>query len=161
MAPAVPIQGDFGFKPRNLNKIPGGALASLKWVLRDKRIGTTIPSMTDTDQLEENFRAMSQPFGPQDEKLLAAIDENIRPLYCRMCYRCEGQCPKGAAIPETIRYLSYADFYGQFGLGREHFAALPEKVRAIRCGDCEPCSVACPNGVHVAERMIRAQELFA
>jgi aryl-alcohol dehydrogenase-like predicted oxidoreductase len=161
MAPAVPIKGDFGFKPRNLQKVPGGALASLKWVLRNKRVGTTVPSMTDSDQLEENFRAMSEPFGTHDEKLLAAINDDIRPLYCRMCYQCAGQCPKGAAIPETIRYLSYADFYGQFALGREHFASLPEKARAIRCGECESCSVACPNGVHVAERMIRAQELFA
>jgi len=161
MAPALPIKGDFGFKPRNLQKVPGGALASLKWVLRNKRVGTTVPSMTDSDQLEENFRAMSEPFGTHDEKLLAAINDDIRPLYCRMCYQCAGQCPKGAAIPETIRYLSYADFYGQFALGREHFASLPEKARAIRCGECESCSVACPNGVHVAERMIRAQELFA
>ncbi len=160
-APAIPIRGDFGFKPRSLSKTPGGALASLKWVLRNPRIDTTIPSMTDTDQLEENFRAMSEPYGTHDEKLLAAINEQIRPLYCRMCYRCEGQCSKGAAIPDTIRYLSYADFYGHFGLGREHFAALPEPVRNIRCGDCESCSVACPNGVHVRERMIRAQELFA
>jgi uncharacterized protein len=111
--------------------------------------------------LEENLRAMSEPFGATDEKVLAAMNEEIRPLYCRMCYRCEGQCPKGAAIPETIRYLSYADFYGQFGLGREHFTSLPEQARAIRCGDCTSCSVLCPNGVRVHDRMIRAQELFA
>jgi uncharacterized protein len=159
MAPASRV---FGFKStgKDVTKRPGGALASLKWGLRNSHIGTFIVSMTDTDQLEENFRAMSEPFGAQDEKLLAAANEQIRPLYCRMCYQCAGQCPKGAAIPETIRYLSYADFYGQFPLGREHFAALPEETRAIRCGDCETCSVACPNGVHVSERMIRAQELF-
>lgn len=161
MAPAIPIKGDFGFQPRSMNKVPGGALASLKWVLRNPRMATTIPSMTDSDQLEENFRAMSEKFGTKDETILAAINEDIRPLYCRMCYRCAGQCPKGAAIPETIRYLSYVDFYGQFALGREHFAALPEGPREIRCGDCARCSVTCPNGVHVPERMIRAQELFA
>lgn len=89
------------------------------------------------------------------------MNEEIRPFYCRMCYRCTGQCPKGAAVPETIRYLSYADFYGQFALGREHFAMLPDEARSIRCGECESCAVKCPNGVRVAERMIRAQELFA
>ena len=161
MAPAVPFKGDFGFQPRDRTKVPGGALASLKWVLRNQRIGTAIPSITDTDQLQENFRAMSEPFGAPDEKVLAAIDRNIRPLYCRMCYQCAGQCPKGAAVPETIRYLSYHDFYGQFALGREHFAALPEAARNVRCGECESCSVTCPNGVRVAERLIRAQELFA
>ncbi len=141
-------------------KKPNGPLAALKWVLRDKRIATTVPSMTDMDQLEMNFRAMAEPFGAEDEKLLARIDREIRPLYCRMCYQCSGQCPKGAAIPESLRYLSYADFYGQFGLGREHFLALPEKAQAVRCGDCASCQVHCPNGVHVSERLMRAQELF-
>jgi uncharacterized protein len=159
MAPAARA---FGFKSTGKHlKESGGALAALKWVLRNKRFATTVPSMTDTDQLEENFRAMSESYAEPDEKLLAGLNEQIRPLYCRMCYRCSGQCPKGAAIPETIRYLSYADFYGQFGLGREHFAALPEQARTVHCNDCESCSVSCPNGVRVPERMIRAQELFA
>lgn len=158
----APASWAFGFKTggEHSNR-PGGPLAALKWVLRNKRFGTTVPSMTDAEQLQENFRAMSEPFGAQEEKLLAGINESIRPLYCRMCYRCTGQCPKGAAIPDTIRFLSYADFYGQFTLGREHFAALPDETRAVRCGECESCSVQCPNGVNILERMTRAQELFA
>jgi predicted aldo/keto reductase-like oxidoreductase len=166
MAPASRAKGfqDLpGFQADRMDRVqkPGGPLAALKWVLRDKRFATTIPSMTDVDQLEMNVRAMSEPFNAADEKLLARIEDDIRPLYCRMCYQCSGQCPKGARVPETIRYLSYADFYGQFALGREHFLALPEEARAVRCRDCDSCQVRCPNGVHVAERLVRAQDLFA
>jgi hypothetical protein len=158
----APASRAFGFKTRGEpSNRPGSPLAALKWALRNKRFGTTVPSMTDADQLEENFRAMSEPFGAQEAELLAGINENIRPLYCRMCYRCTGQCPQAAAIPDTIRLLSYADFCGQFTLGREHFAALPVETRAIRCGECESCTVQCPNGVNILERMTRAQELFA
>ncbi len=160
MAPAAGGRGRRG-APAKPAGPPEQFLASLKWVLRNNMIDTAIPSMVDMDQLEMNFRAMSEKFGAQDEQVLTALNEDIRPFYCRMCYRCTGQCPKGAAVPETIRYLSYADFYGQFALGREHFAMLPEEARSIRCGECESCSVVCPNGVRVAERMIRAQELFA
>jgi predicted aldo/keto reductase-like oxidoreductase len=166
MAPASRASGFSGvpgYRADRLDRVqkPGGPVAALKWVLRDQRFATTIPSMTDIDQLEMNFRAMSEPFTAADEKLLARIDEDIRPLYCRMCYQCSGQCPKGVRVPDTIRYLSYADFYGQFALGREHFLALPEEARAVSCRDCESCQVKCPNGVHVAERLIRAQDLFA
>jgi len=159
----APASRAFGFKVTGPDRTaqPGGPLAALKWVLRDKRFGATIPSMTDTDQLEENFRAMSEPFGAQEEKLLAAINEDVRPLYCRMCYKCSGQCPQGMQVANTIRYLSYSDFYGQYALGREHFQSLPEQVRAIRCADCGECAIKCPNGVHVRERLSRAQELFA
>ena len=159
----APASREFGFTVTgpDRTKQPGGPLAALKWVLRNKGIGTTIPSMTDTDQLEEDFRAMSEPFGAQDEKVLAAVNENIRPLYCRMCHSCSGQCPQGMQVANVIRHLSYSDFYGQYGLGREHFQALPEKVRMIHCADCNECVVKCPNGVHVQERLVRAQQLFA
>jgi predicted aldo/keto reductase-like oxidoreductase len=146
--------------PASRSKKPDVCLAALKWVLKDQRMSTTVPSMTDIDQLNTNFRAMAETFGGDDQKLLAQVDREIRPLYCRMCYQCSGQCPKGAPVPETLRYLSYADFYGQFPLGREHFQKLPEEARAVRCSDCSSCQVHCPNGVHVSERLRLAQELF-
>jgi Pyruvate/2-oxoacid:ferredoxin oxidoreductase delta subunit len=64
-------------------------------------------------------------------------------------------------VSDTIRYLSYSDFYGQYGLGREHYQALSPEVRGIHCADCSSCAIQCPNGVHVQERLIRAQEIFA
>jgi predicted aldo/keto reductase-like oxidoreductase len=141
--------------------VPGRALAALKWVLRNPLISVAIPSMTDMDQLEENFRALTEKFTPEDEKLLAAANEEIRPYYCRMCHQCDGKCPKGVPVADELRFLTYADFYGQFALGRENFLTLPADVRDVRCADCSACAIQCPNGVRVSERLIRAQGLFA
>ncbi len=165
VAPATPRRGPAGapgeVRREDVGSRPGGLVAAIKWVLRNQHFCTCLPGMTDMDQLEMNFQAMTGSFTAADEKLLASIGEDIRPFYCRMCYQCKGQCPKGAAVPETIRYLSYNDFYGQFALGREHFMDLPDDVRNVNCGDCTSCSVKCPNGVRVHERLMRAQELFA
>jgi predicted aldo/keto reductase-like oxidoreductase len=60
-----------------------------------------------------------------------------------------------------VRFVMYADGYGQFPLGREHFQRLSAEHRNVRCSDCATCAVDCPNGVHVAARLTRAQELFA
>jgi hypothetical protein len=82
-------------------------------------------------------------------------------MYCRMCGTCDGVCPKGLPVADVLRFLTYSDGYGEFALGRENFLSLPEDVRAVRCSDCSDCAVKCPNGVRVAQRLIRAQELFA
>ena len=140
---------------------PGAMLAALKWVVKDQNVATTIPSMTDMDQLEENLRAMDNPLTASDEKILAAHLEMIKPEYCRMCGRCDGSCRKGLPVADVLRYLTYADGYGQFELGRENFAALKAEHAAVRCGDCSECTVQCPHGVEVRQRMTRAQELFA
>lgn len=139
----------------------GAMLAALKWVINKPAIATTIPSMTDMDQLDENLTAMAHPFSPADEKLLARQLEQIRPLYCRMCGECDGVCPQGLQVASMLRILSYADGYREFALARDRFNELPVEQTAVRCGDCAECLVKCPHGVQVRSRLIRAQELFA
>jgi aryl-alcohol dehydrogenase-like predicted oxidoreductase len=139
----------------------GTMLAALKWVLRNPNIATTIPSMTDMDQLDENLKAMAQPYTPNEEKLLTAQLERIAPLYCRMCGECRGTCAKGLPVANVLRYLTYADGYGQFALAREKYRELPRGLAEVRCGDCEQCTVHCPYGVQVTARLARAQELLA
>jgi predicted aldo/keto reductase-like oxidoreductase len=139
----------------------GAMLSALKWTLKNRNVTTTIPSMTDMDQLEENLKAMTQPYGGGDEKLLATKLEMITPLYCRLCGECEGTCAKGLPIQDTLRFLTYAEGYGQFALGRERFQELPIAQKTVRCGDCAECTVTCRHGVQVFARMSRAQELFA
>jgi uncharacterized protein len=140
----------------------GGMLAALKWSLRKPFVHTTIPSTTDMAQLDENLRAMAEPWNATaDEPKLVARFEQIRHDYCSMCGQCEGTCPKGLPVADMLRYLTYAEGYGQFALGREHFLALPAAQRDVRCSDCANCPVQCPQGVHVVRRLGRAQELFA
>ena len=141
-------------------KQDGGMLSALKWVIRNRGVHTTIPSMTDIDQLEENIKAMAAPFGKDDEKRLAAQLEYISPLYCRMCGACQGQCRQGLPVEDMLRFVTYAEGYGQFALGREHFLSLAPGHVAASCGDCVSCTVECPHGVKVPERLLRAQELF-
>jgi len=143
--------------PRPANFAP----AALKWVIKNPAIAIAVPSMTDIDQLEQNFSVMAQQFTDADQKILTARLEEISPYFCRMCGQCDGQCPKGLPVGDMVRFVMYADGYGQFPLGREHFLRMPAEHQAVRCDQCETCVVQCPHGVTVAERMIRAQELFA
>jgi predicted aldo/keto reductase-like oxidoreductase len=117
--------------------------------------------MTDMDQLEENLKAMAQPFGEPQKKLLAMHLRNISPLYCRMCGECDGQCRQGLPVADVLRFLTYAEGYGQFGLARERYQELDPSHANAKCADCPGCTVQCPHGVKVASRLIRAQELFA
>ena len=150
-----------GDKNEAILKRPGAMLAALKWVLALPGVSTTIPSITDMDQLDENLKAMTDPLTAADKKLLAAQLDYIRPLYCRTCGECEGMCRHGLPVADMLRYLMYSDGYGQFALGREHFKDLPEQLQSVRCQDCAGCTIQCPHGVSVVSRLTRAQEVFA
>jgi len=154
----------YGADPQALKKVlgtKGGPLAAIKWVLKNQSVDTVIVCMTDQDQLDENLRAMSEPYTDKDEQILQSLLAYISPIYCRMCGACKGYCDRGVPVPDMLRFLTYVEGYGQFAMAREHFLALPEHVRAIRCSDCASCSVDCPNGVRVRDRVMRAQELLA
>ncbi len=152
----------YGQNPNELTarlKRDGAMLASLKWTLRNKSVDTAIIGMTDFDELDENLRAMSEPFGKSDEGALSAHLERISPIYCRMCGACSGVCGKGVRVADSLRCLTYADGYGQFAMARQRYQELPAASHS--CTDCSTCAVACPNGVDVRARLIRANELFA
>src|SRR6185369_10388314 len=113
VAMKVMAGGTRSLRPTNPNyaklKQDGALLSALKWVVRNPNVNTTIPSMTDMDQLDENLKAMAQPFGAADEKLLAMHLDRISPFYCRMCGQCSGQCPQGLPVPDVLRFLTYAE----------------------------------------------------
>jgi uncharacterized protein len=153
----------YGKNPEALTstlKQEGAMLSALKWALKNESVDTAIVCMTDTDQLEENYRAMSEPFSSKDSGMLAAQMAALGPIYCRMCGSCGGVCEKGMRVPDALRFLTYAEGYRQFHLARERYLELPEEMRQIRCADCASCSVDCANGVAIRNRMIRAQRLL-
>jgi hypothetical protein len=154
----------YGANPEALTKQlsqPGAPVAAIKWVLRNESVDTAIVCMANQEELDENIQAMAQTYTDKDERLLNAQLAYIGPTYCRMCGACQGVCDKGVPVPDMLRFASYAEGYGQFAMARERFLELPEHVRAIRCSECATCSVDCPHGVRVRERVGQAQEWFA
>jgi len=141
---------------------PGQTLQSaLKWVTNHPSVATAIPSMTDMSQLDENVQAMGSTLTAEDHRVLAAHLEMIQSEYCRMCGKCDGTCAQGLPVADVLRYVTYADGYGQFALGRERYLQMASQHVTARCGDCAECTVQCPHGVQVRMRMKQAQELFA
>jgi len=139
----------------------GAMTAALRWALSNESVDTSAVCMADYDQVDENVRALAQPFSANDETLLGAKLAFLSPLYCRMCGSCGGVCDKGVRVADMLRFLTYAEGYRDFPLARQSYLDLPEHARQIYCADCRSCTVDCPNGVQVRARLIRARELFA
>jgi len=138
----------------------GVPVAAIKWALKNEYVDAAIVCMTNHEQLDQNLRAMAEPFTQKDEDLLKVQLAAISSTYCRMCGSCGGVCEKGVPVPDVLRFLTYAEGYAQFSMARQQFQTLPDRVRAVRCDRCPTCSVRCPNGVKVRERLTLAQEIF-
>jgi predicted aldo/keto reductase-like oxidoreductase len=154
----------YGADPQALGRRlgqPGVPVAAIKWALKNESVDTAIVCMTDHDQLDENLRAMAEPYTERDENLLTAQLARIGPSYCRMCGSCGGACDKGVPVPDVLRFLTYAEGYGQFALARERFLEMPRAARDVRCRECTSCSLTCAYGVAVRDTLTRAQDMLA
>ena len=97
----------------------GALLSALKWVLSNPGVAhDRAVSMTDMDQLDENLKAMAEAFSDTDR-------EDCWRCTCSRSGRCTAACAasatasagKGLPVADVLRFLTYADGYGQFGLG--------------------------------------------
>jgi len=154
----------YGANPQALGQRlaqPGVPVAAIKWALRNESVDTAVVCMTSHEQLDENLRAMTEPYTERDEELLTAQLARIGPSYCRMCGSCGGACEKAVPVPDVLRFLTYAEGYGQFALARERFLEIPRPARDVRCGECRSCSFRCAYGIEVRDTLTHAQELLA
>ncbi len=143
-------------------KREGALYAALKWVLRNPNVATTIPSITDMDQLDENMRAMTESFSDIRRETAcraarvppSAVLQDVRRVQRNVPER-PARSPTCCAISSMPRGTANSGWVAKASW------RLPEEVRQVRCNLCPACSVACPNGVRVSERLIRAQEVFA
>jgi len=150
-------RGYTGHKMEGLNPCQ----AALKWVINDKNIATTIPSITSFQQLDENFSIMGSKFSWSDRKTLDKFARMTDKLYCRMCGECSNVCPENVNIPDIMRFLMYADGYGELELGRNSYKSLSSNERASKCTGCNHCVVPCVNKLNIRERMLRAHSKLA
>ncbi len=138
--------------------------AALKWVLQHSFVDTTIPGVTNFEQLAENVAVMGMKMSFIDRLRLNRYAEAGKDAYCcgvAGCTGCQDQCPMGVQVSQINRCLGYAYGYGDMALARENYAQLPASSRVDRCGDCGECQIKCVNGINLTDNIRRARELFA
>ena len=84
---------------------PINSTAALKWVLSNPDITTTIPGMTDFDQVDKNVKILTDITLTEEEKKDLIIASAETGLYCTACSKCIPACPKNltcSGIDESI-----------------------------------------------------------
>ncbi|MDR1860945.1 MAG: aldo/keto reductase [Bacteroidales bacterium] len=131
-------------------RVVNGA-ACLRWVWQNPNITTAIPGFTSFELLDNCLEAAHKPeLGEADKGYLAGLQQNEM-LYCQNCEKCVAACQKHLPIPAIMRAYMYNYGYRQPALSQAtlHELALSGEV----CKDCKSCTVACPSGFKVADKI--------
>ena len=136
--------------------------AAFKWVLSNQDVSCLVVTMTSRSHIDEYLHASGQPVQPADVALLEKYDRLVANDYCPPgCGACLSSCPADVPVDDVLRYAMYYENYGQQRVGMEEYAKLPEARTAAQCVDCRaPCERACPSGLPVKAKLLRADRLL-
>ena len=135
-------------------KVPVNHEAALKWVLSDENVCTTIPGMTTFDQMDLNFKVMTNLALSEAEKRELQLASMLRgTLYCQDCRSCITTCPHKVEIPTLMRAYMYDVGYGDHELARTTAAELPQHCGLKVCQNCSSCVASCQYGININGRV--------
>jgi predicted aldo/keto reductase-like oxidoreductase len=142
-----------GFLDKEKTK-PINTSAAIKWVLSNPDIHTTIPGMTQFDQLDLNLKLLTDiTLSDQDRKdlLLASADPG---LFCSGCGKCLKECPLHLDIPDLMRAYMYAYGYSSTSQAYDLLRELDYSGNPCSmCDDRDRCRVKCTKGFNVKEKI--------
>jgi predicted aldo/keto reductase-like oxidoreductase len=139
-----------GFLDKEKTK-PINSTAALKWVLSNPDITTTIPGMTDFDQLDLNIKILSDITITDQEKKDLLIAVNEKGLYCTGCTKCLGSCTKNLPVPDLMRAYMYAYGYSNTRMAHNLLSELGTDVNP--CKECSSCRVNCTKQFNIKEKI--------
>jgi predicted aldo/keto reductase-like oxidoreductase len=123
---------------------PVNVRAALRWVISNQNVHTTIPGITDFDQLGTDLQVMRDIALTEQEKTDLLAEASHSGLYCNACSSCKPGCPNNLPIPELMRAYMYAYGYRNPAMASELLSEV--SVKGDPCEGCESCTANCVRG---------------
>lgn len=131
--------------------------AALKWVLSNPDVHTTIPGMTNFDQLDLNAKLLTDLVLSETEKNDLLADMADPGLFCSGCMKCTPSCPRHLPVPDMMRAYMYAYGYASPSMAKDLLAEL--KVTGDPCSGCGSCTVSCSRNFSIREKIADVSRL--
>lgn len=140
-----------GFLDREKTK-PINTNAAIKWVLSNPDIHTTIPGMTQFDQLDKNVKLLADITLTEQEKKDILIAGNQPGLFCSGCEKCIPACPLKLSVPDLMRAYMYA--YGYSNPSQAYSLLNELGYGSDPCKNCTgACSVKCSRSFDIQQKI--------
>jgi predicted aldo/keto reductase-like oxidoreductase len=119
--------------------------------------------MSSYSHVEEYVAASGQPLDRAALGMVSRYREQASSKYCRVsCKECLDACPANVAVNDVLRFAMYHEDYGMERMAADDYAELEPGRKPIGCAGCAaPCESACPYGLPVRAKLVRAHEILS
>jgi uncharacterized protein len=147
-----------GFLDRERTK-PMNTTAALKWVLSNPDVHTSIPGMTNFDQLDLNAKILEDITLSDQEKNDLVADNALPGLFCSGCKNCLASCRKSLPVPDLMKAYMYTYGYSMPSMGQNLIAEIG--TTSDPCSGCTSCNINCSRNFDIRERIADVSRLVS
>ncbi len=140
------------------------AQAKLKAVWADERIDCCVSGINNMKILKDNTTAARSQVELTAREMLELIRYASETAHhrCQGCkHLCEPHVDSDLRIANTLRYLMYDECYGEHEEARGMYHALSHEQRDFESVDLAAATLACPQGIKIADRLALAKARLA
>jgi len=155
--------GGSRFSSKSVARYPSSvvATASLKWVMRNENIATSIPGYDNFEHMNQDFSvALDTEYSDDERKLLSDNTVKLGMGFCQQCKQCLASCPHNVDIPQLMRTHMYATKYANFDQARFTLDTIAAHRGLSNCRTCGECTANCANSVNIRQNLEQLRPIY-
>lgn len=144
-----------------MNRLPEGVSphnAMVRWLTTETLFDAAVIRVRNMDEFTETYSGAGKKLRAKDLQALRMMTREANRTACRMCGKCQLQCPRQIPISDILRFERYAIDDNDWNKARRLYASLPTKGNS--CIGCESCMQTCPLEMHIPGKIARAHAML-
>lgn len=144
-----------------MNRLPEGVSphnAMVRWLTTETLFDAAVIRVRNMDEFTETYSGAGKKLRAKDLQALRMMTREANRTACRMCGKCQLQCPRQIPISDILRFERYAIDDNDWNKARRLYASLPTKGNS--CIGCESCMQTCPLEMRIPEKIARAHAML-
>jgi predicted aldo/keto reductase-like oxidoreductase len=132
--------------------------ALLRWLTTKTLLDAIVMRVKNLEEFIDSYSGAGKDLRAQDARTLEIMAARINMSACRLCGKCQSQCPQHIPITDILRFERYAMDDYDWNKAGNLYAELT--MRGDQCISCNSCVQRCPLNLKIPEKMSRIHAML-
>lgn len=145
-----------------MSSLPEGVAphnALTRWLTTETQLDAVVMRVRNLGEFTESYSGAGKPLNNAEALAIEMMTARANETACRLCGKCQSQCPQGIPITDILRFERYGMDDHDWEKASSLYAGLPTKGDS--CISCRNCVQACPLSLQIPEKLTKAHFLLS
>jgi len=145
-----------------MDRLPEGTSphnALVRWLTTQTKLDAAVIRVRNLDEFAETYSGAGRALSTRDAQVIDMMTVEADRTTCRLCGKCQSQCPQQIPITDILRFERYALDDHDWNKASMLYTGLPTKGNV--CINCESCIQSCPLNLQIPKKLAKVHILLS